>query len=178
MGKFINEFKKFAFKGNVLDMAVGVVIGAAFGKIVSSFVADIITPLISLLTRGTPIRELFLVLGDTNGHKYATAAEAAEAGFSTLNYGLFFQNVIDFFIIALSVFIAIKLINKSRERLEKTLLAIKDGFDKDGDKEKPAEEAPAPPTTKECPFCTSVISIKATRCPHCTSVLDEKTEDK
>lgn len=176
MKKFMTEFKKFAFKGNVIDMAVGVVIGAAFGKIVSSFVADIITPLISLLTKkGTPIKDMFLILGDANGQKFATAAEAAEAGFSTLNYGLFLQNIIDFFIIAVSVFIAITIINQSREKLEKTIHAIKEGLDKE--EHKAAEEAapavPAEPTTKECPFCTSVISIKAKRCPHCTSVLEE-----
>lgn len=114
------EFKKFAFKGNVLDMAVGVVIGGAFGKIVTSLVNDIITPLISLLTGGADFSELFFLLNTKGADVSAikTIAQAKEAGFATLNYGLFIQAVIDFFIIAFSIFLFVKLIEKGRRKFE------------------------------------------------------------
>ena len=114
------KFKEFAFKGNVIDMAVGVVVGGAFGKIVTSLVNDLITPLISLLTGGANFAELFVILNangaDTSAIK--TIAAAQEAGFATLNYGSFIQTVIDFFIIAISIFLFVTLIQKGREKLE------------------------------------------------------------
>lgn len=177
MKNIISDFKKFAFKGNVFDMAIGVVIGAAFSKIVSSFVADIITPLISLITKeGTPIKDKFLVLGDTKGQVFETAQAAAEAGFPTMNYGIFFQNVIDFFIIAISVYIAVRLINRSKERLEHAIQMVKEREMKE-EEAQAAQEPPPPPTTKECPYCTSEISIRASRCPNCTSILTEEKQE-
>lgn len=140
--KFIQEFKKFAFKGNVFDMAIGVIIGGAFGKIVSSLVSDIITPLISLLTGGVNFTEMFVVLNANGADLSAinTIAAAQEAGFATLNYGNFIQTVIDFLIIAISIFAMIKLINSAKDKAE--LL-----------KKKKEEETPAPtpagPTQEE-----------------------------
>ena len=138
------EFKKFAFKGNVVDMAVGVVVGGAFGKIVTSLVNDLITPLISLMTGGANFSELFVILNANGADVSAikTIEAAKEAGFATLNYGNFIQTVIDFFIIALSIFIFVRIIQKGREKLE-TL-----------EKKKAEEEAAAPaeppkPTTEE-----------------------------
>lgn len=142
------EFKEFALKGNVLDLAVGVVIGGAFGKIVTSLVNDIITPLIGLLLGKVDFTNLFITL---NGADYNTLEEAKKAGAATLNYGLFLNSVIDFLIIAFSIFIVIKQLNRFKRKQE----AVK-----------------APETTKECPHCITTIPIKATRCPHCTSMLD------
>ena len=141
------KFKEFAFKGNVVDMAVGVVIGGAFGKIVSSFVADIITPLISLLTGKANLVDLFAVLKTPEGvteeaAKLMTLEEAKAAGVGTLNYGMFIQTIIDFFLVALSIFIFVSLIQKAREKNEARKKA----------KEEPKEEAPAEdpkPTTEE-----------------------------
>lgn len=121
------EFKKFAFKGNVLDMAVGVVIGGAFGKIVTSLVNDIITPLISLVTGGADFSEMFVLL-NTNGADTSaikTIAQAKEAGFATLNYGLFIQAIIDFFIIAFSIFLFIKLIENGKKKFAELEKKIK-----------------------------------------------------
>jgi large conductance mechanosensitive channel len=140
------EFKEFAMRGNVIDLAVGVVIGGAFGKIVSSFVADVIMPLIGLLLGKISFENLFVSL---NGKNYASLAAAQEAGAPTLNYGLFISAIVDFLIIALVIFLVIKGINKLQ---------------------KPAPE-PAP-TTKKCPYCYTEIAIEATRCPNCTSQLD------
>ncbi|RNB56909.1 large conductance mechanosensitive channel protein MscL [Brevibacillus gelatini] len=142
------EFKEFALKGNVLDLAVGVVIGGAFGKIVTSLVNDIITPLIGLLLGKVDFTNLFITL---NGADYNTLEEAKKAGAATLNYGLFLNSVIDFLIIAFSIFIVIKQLNRFKRKQE----VVK-----------------APETTKECPHCITTIPIKATRCPHCTSMLD------
>ena len=141
----LKEFKEFAMKGNVLDMAVGIIIGAAFGKIVSSFVADVIMPPIGLLLGKTDFSELFINL---SGKSVATLAEAKAAGVPVIKYGIFFNTIIDFVIIAFAIFLVIQQIN----RLKK-------------------EPQPAPPNTKECPFCFSAIPIKATRCPQCTSEL-------
>ncbi|MCJ7680242.1 MAG: large-conductance mechanosensitive channel protein MscL [Candidatus Aminicenantes bacterium] len=147
------EFKKFAVKGNVIDMAVGIVIGVAFGAIVASFVADVLMPPIGLLLGNIDFSNLFLVLKDTAGAgPFATLAAAREAGAVTLNYGLFINTVISFLIIGFSIFMVVKWVNK---------LKVKD------------EEAPAEPTTKECPYCFSTIAIKAVRCPACTSALKE-----
>jgi len=142
------EFKEFALKGNVMDMAIGIIIGAAFGKIVSSFVADVLMPPIGLLLGGMDFKALFLNLGAT---KYETLEAAKAAGAPTLNYGMFINTAIDFLIVAFAIFMVVKLMNKMRR-----------------------QEAPAPaaePTTKECPHCMSQVAIKATRCPNCTSQL-------
>jgi len=139
------EFKEFIMRGNVMDLAVGVIIGGAFGKIISSLVKDIIMPPIGLLLNGVNFSNLFLAL---DGGKYASLAEAESAEAPVLAYGTFINNVVDFLIVAIVIFLLIKGINKLAR--------------------KPAP-APAEPTTKECPFCLSTIAIKASRCPQCTS---------
>ena len=139
------EFAKFAMRGNVLDLAVGVIIGAAFGKIVTSFVSDILMPVIGLLLGKVDFSNLFINLSGTD---YPTIAAAKAAGAATLNYGLFINTIVDFTIVAFAIFLLVTQVNK--------LCA------------KPPEE----PTTKECPHCFSSVNIKATRCPHCTSVFD------
>jgi len=145
------EFKEFAMRGNVVDMAVGIIIGAAFGAIVGSFVADVIMPPIGLLLGKVDFSNLFVVLksGAVPG-PYATIAVAKQAGAVTLNYGVFFNTIISFLIIALAVFLVIRQINKLKRK---------------------AEAPAAAPTTKECPYCYSAVAIKATRCPFCTSTL-------
>ena len=141
------EFKEFAMKGSVLDLAVGVVIGAAFGKITSSFVADVLMPPLSLLLGRVNFSNLFITL---SGETFATLEEAKKAGAVTLNYGQFIGTVIDFLFIAFAVFILVKQVNRMRR------------------------PAPAPEvTTKDCPFCTSAIPLKAIRCPQCTSDLKQ-----
>lgn len=145
----LKEFKEFISKGNVMDLAVGVIIGGAFGKIVSSLVNDIIMPLIGLLLGGTDMSNYFLTL---DGGQYATLAQAQEAGAATLNYGLFITQVINFLIIAFVIFMMVKAVNKARSLTKKP-------------------EAEAAPTTKVCPYCKSTIDINATRCPNCTSEL-------
>lgn len=145
----LKEFKEFISRGNVMDLAVGVIIGGAFGKIVSSLVDDIIMPLIGLLLGGADISNYFITL---DGGKYATLAEAQEAGAATLNYGLFLNRIIDFLIIAFVLFLIIKAMNKARALTKKP-------------------EAEAALTTKVCPYCKSTIDINATRCPNCTSEL-------
>jgi len=141
------EFREFAMRGNVVDLAVGIVIGAAFGKIISSFVNDILMPPIGLLLGRVDFSNLFINL---SGQPYASLAEARAAGAPTINYGIFLNNVIDFLIVAFAIFLLIRAINRlSRQK----------------------EGAPEAPTTKECPFCFSAIPIKATRCPECTSAL-------
>ena len=149
----MKEFKEFAVKGNVMDMAVGIVIGAAFGTIVKSFVADVIMPPIGLLLGNVDFSNLFVVLKDAAGGAgaYATLAEAQAAGAVTLNYGQFINTIISFIIVAFAIFIVIKNMNKLK-------------------REKPAPVAE--PTTKDCPFCMTAIPIKAVRCPHCTSNLE------
>ena len=141
------EFSEFAKRGNVLDLAIGVVIGAAFGKVVSSFVDDLLMPPIGLLLGKVDFTNLFVNL---SGQHYETLAEAKKAGAATLNYGLFINTVINFLIVALAVFLLIKQVNRLKRQ--------------------PAE-APAAPETKECSYCFSSIPLKATRCPHCTSEL-------
>lgn len=145
----LKEFKEFISKGSVMDLAIGVIIGGAFSKIVSSLVDDIIMPLVGLLLGGADISNYFVTL---DGGKYATLAEAQEAGAATLNYGVFLNRIIDFLIIAFVLFLIIKSINKARALTKKP-------------------EAEAAPTTKECPYCKSTIDINATRCPNCTSEL-------
>jgi len=151
----LKEFKKFAIKGNMMDLAVGVIIGGAFNSLVSSLVNDIIMPVLSLVTGKVDFTNLFIAL---DGEKYKTLAEAQEAGVATVNYGNFISGIINFIIMAFVVFLIVKAINKLREAGEK--------------KEAPA--APAEPTTKICPFCQTEIAIKAVRCPHCTSELKEE----
>jgi large conductance mechanosensitive channel len=147
----LKEFKEFAMRGNVVDMAVGIVIGAAFGVIVKSLVSDVIMPPIGLLLGNVDFENLFAVLkeGATAG-PYASLADAKAAGAVSMNYGVFINTVISFAIVAFAVFLMIRQINKLKRK----------------------EEAPPPePTTKECPYCFSTIPIKATRCAHCTSEL-------
>ena len=146
----IGEFKEFIMRGNVMGMAVGVIIGGAFGSIITSLVDDILMPVISLATGGLDFSNWFIAL---DGSKYATLAAAQEAGAATLNFGNFISIVINFLIVALCIFLVVKAFNKASELTKK-----------------PEEEAA--PTTKECPFCKSEINIEATRCPNCTSQLD------
>lgn len=136
------EFKEFAMKGNMIDMAVGVIIGAAFGKIITSLVNDVIMPPIGLLLGKVDFSNLFLNL---SGKPYGSVAEAKTAGAATLNYGLFLNTILDFVIVAFAIFFVIKQINRFRRKVEEA------------------------PTTKECQYCASAIPLKALRCPQCTS---------
>lgn len=149
----LKEFKKFAMKGNVVDMAVGIIIGAAFGTIVKSLVADVIMPPIGLLLGNVDFSNLFVVLkqGTVPG-PYNALADAQAAGAVTLNYGVFINTVVSFLIVALAVFMLVKSLNTMKRKEETT---------------------PAAPSTKECPYCYSTISIKATKCPNCTSEIVE-----
>lgn len=150
---FMSEFKKFIMRGNVIDLAVGVIIGGAFQKIVNSLVNDIIMPIISLLTGGIDFNNWFVVL---DGGTYQTLDEAKAAGAATLNYGSFLSYAIDFLIMAFVIFLIIRGINRVSEKLKK---------------EKP--EQMLDPTTKICPYCKSEIDINAVKCPHCTSDIKE-----
>jgi len=141
----LKEFKKFALQGNVLDMAIGIIIGAAFGKIVSSLVADVLMPPIGLVAGKIDFSSLFINL---SGQEYASLAAAKAAGAPTINYGVFLNNVIDFLIVAFVIFLLVKQVNRLK-----------------------AKEAPAAPTTRECPRCLSAVPLKATRCAFCTSDL-------
>ncbi len=144
----LKEFKEFVMRGNVLDLAVAVIIGGAFGKIITSFVNDVLMPPIGLLLGGVDFTNLFLAL---DGRTYESLEAATAAGAATINYGVFINTVIDFLIVAFVIFLVVKSANASKK------------------KEKPA---PAEPTTKECPHCFTTIPIKATRCPNCTSELN------
>ena len=141
----LKEFKEFIMRGNVMDMAIGIIIGAAFGKIVTSFVSDILMPPIGRLFGNMDFSNLFINL---SGREYATLAEAKKAGAATINYGLFLNTLIDFLIIAFVIFLLIRQINRLKR-----------------------EPLPASPTDKECAYCFSNIPLKAVRCPHCTSEL-------
>jgi large conductance mechanosensitive channel len=143
----LKEFKEFAMRGNVLDMAVGIIIGAAFGKIITSFVGDVLMPPLGLLLGKMDFSNLFVNL---SGTEYPTLAAAKEAGAATLNYGTFINTIIDFIIVAFAIFLLIRQVNKLKRQ---------------------PEVAPAAPTTKDCPYCFSAVALKATRCPHCTSSL-------
>ena len=142
------EFKEFAMRGSVIDMAVGIIIGAAFGSIVNSFVSDIIMPPIGIVLGKVDFSSLFIVLkeGKVAG-PYDSFAAAKAAGAVTVNYGAFINTIISFLIISFAIFLLIRNINRLKRQ----------------------QEAPAVPTTKECPYCLSVIPIKAVRCAHCTS---------
>jgi large conductance mechanosensitive channel len=145
-GGLLGEFRDFAMRGNMLDMAVGIIVGAAFGRVVTSLVSDVLMPPVGLLTgHHSTFTDKFINL---SGHAYVTLAEAKAAGAATLNYGAFLNTVLDFLIVAFAVFMLIRQINRLK-----------------------AEPKPAEPTTKPCPFCYSAIAIKATRCPQCTSAL-------
>jgi large conductance mechanosensitive channel len=143
----LREFREFAMRGNVVDLAVGIIIGAAFGKIITSLVNDILMPPIGLLLGRVDFSNLFINL---SGQPYASLAEAKAAGAPTINYGVFLNNVIDFLIVAFAIFLLIRFINRLSRQWER---------------------APAAPNTKECPFCFSAIPVRATRCPQCTSAL-------
>ncbi len=142
----LKEFKEFAMRGNVLDMAIGIVIGAAFGKIITSFVSDILMPPVGLLLGKTDFSTLFFNL---SGKSFATLAEAKAAGAATINYGLFLNTILDFLIVAFAVFLLVRQVNRLQPK-----------------------PVPAVATsTKDCPYCCSAVPIKATRCAHCTSEL-------
>jgi large conductance mechanosensitive channel len=151
MKKIWNEFKEFAVKGNAVDLAVGVIIGAAFGSVITSLVKDVVMPPISVLTGGLDFSNKFVILraAKDGSTAFNTPADAAKAGAITWNYGNFITLVINFLIVATAIFLLIRLINQLR---------------------RPAEK---PPDQKECPACAMKIPIKATRCPHCTSELTE-----
>ena len=142
----IGEFKKFALKGNVMDLAVGVIIGGAFGKIVNTLVADVLMPPLGLLLGKVDFTNMFFTL---SGEKLDTLAKAKEAGAVTLNYGLFANEVVNFILLAFAVFLLVKWINSLRE-----------------------QPAPADPTERDCPSCVTSISRKASRCPNCTSTVE------
>ena len=141
----LKEFKEFAMKGNVLDMAIGIIIGAAFGKIITSLVGDVIMPPIGLILGRVDFSSLFVSLSGTH---YDSLAAAKAAGAATINYGLFLNNVVDFLIVAFVIFLVVRQVNRWKKPV-------------------PA----AAPATKECPYCFSAIPMKATRCPNCTSEL-------
>src|SRR5450756_1406378 len=151
-----NEFKKFALRSSMIDLAIGIIIGGAVGKVITSFVNDILMPPIGLLLGRVNFTSLYINLSRT---KYPTFELAKAAGAPTINVGLFLNTVIDFVLIALVIFFILKAVNRLREITEKKIVV-----------------APPTPTTKVCPFCKSEIPIDATRCPHCTSELavDEK----
>jgi large conductance mechanosensitive channel len=141
----LKEFKEFAMRGNVLDMAIGIIIGAAFGKIVSSFVSDILLPPIGLLMGKVDFSSLFINLSEQN---YPSLAAAKTAGAPTINYGVFLQTIFDFVIIAFVIFLLVRQVNRMKRQ---------------------DEAVPAKPTTKDCLYCMSPIPLRAVRCPHCTS---------
>jgi large conductance mechanosensitive channel len=148
----LKEFKEFAMRGNVVDMAVGIIIGGAFGTIVKSLVSDVLMPPIGMLLGNVSFSNLFFTLkgGETAG-PYLTPEAAAEAGAVTVNYGVFIDNIISFIIVAFAVFMVIRAINRMQRQ---------------------EETAPPPPDKKDCPFCLSTVAIKATKCPSCTSQLE------
>jgi len=139
----LKEFRNFILRGNVLDLAVAVIIGGAFGKIISSFVTDVLMPPLGFLLGGVDFSDLYI---NMSGTAYASLADAQAAGAPTINYGLFLNNVIDFIIVAAVIFLIVKLANS-------------------------LQKPKAAPTTKDCPYCFTAIPIKATRCPNCTSEL-------
>jgi len=140
----LKEFKAFVLRGNVIDLAVAVIIGGAFGKIITSLVNDVLMPPIGLLLGKVDFSNLYLNMSKI---KYASLADAQAAGAPTINYGLFLNNVVDFVIVALVIFLMIRAMNRLIKK----------------------EEKPAEVTTRDCPYCLTAISIKASRCPHCTS---------
>ena len=154
---FFQEFREFISQGNVMNLAVAVIIGAAFQAIINSLVNDIIMPVLSLATGGVDFTEWFVSLDGTH---YDSLAAAQEAGAATLNYGVFINAIIYFILMALVIFIIVKVLSSIQNKAKKK-----------------EEEAPAEPTTKACPFCCSEIAIEATRCPNCTSELSKIAEE-
>ena len=144
----LKEFKELAMRGNVLDMAIGIIIGAAFGKIITSFVNDILMPPIGLLLGNVDFANLFINL---SGQPYATLEEAQAAGAATINYGVFINTMLDLFIVAFVIFLFVRQVNRMKRE---------------------QKAPPAECTTKECPYCLSAIPLQATRCPYCTSELE------
>lgn len=159
MPKWVNELKEFAMRGNVMDLAVGVIIGGAFQAIVKSLINDLVMPFVGLITGGVNFVDQFVVLRLPEGAPaetvYKTLQEATEAGATTFNYGAFITAVLNFAIMVVVVFFMIKFINKMTNLISRK------------------KEEEAEPTTKKCPFCCSEIALEATRCPHCTSPLEE-----
>ena len=149
----LKEFKEFAIKGNMLDMAVGVIIGGAFSSLVTALVNSVIMPLLSVFTGKLDFSQLFIAM---DGKAYATLADAEAAGASVVAYGSFISQVLNFLIMAFVVFLFVKTINRMREHGKK-------------------EEAPAAPTVKKCPYCLAEIPVAATRCAHCTSELPDES---
>lgn len=145
-----NDFKAFVMRGNVMDLAIGVIIGAAFGGVVKSLVDDVIMPPIGLATGGIDFSNQYILLkeGAKAAAPYATVAAARDAGAVTLNYGAFLNTLLTFLIVAMAVFVLVRLVNRLYR-----------------------QPAPPTPNTKSCPYCTMSVSIEATRCPHCTSAL-------
>ncbi|MDD6252359.1 MAG: large conductance mechanosensitive channel protein MscL [Ruminococcus sp.] len=158
MKKFFAEFKAFISKGNVIDLAVAVVVGAAFQAIINSVVNDVIMPFISLITGGTDFTSWYVVLGP-NPDNLSTLADLKAAGIATFAYGSLISAIINFIILAFVVFLLVKIIAKAQNLVPKK------------------KEEPKAPTTKKCPFCCTEIDIKATRCPHCTSQLPEEAAE-
>ena len=144
----LKEFRDFAVKGNVVDLAVAVIIGGAFGKIVTSFVNDILMPPLGMLLGKVDFTNLFITL--TPGKSFESLKQAKDAGAATLNYGIFINTVLDFVFVAFAIFIMIKQINRTKKEAE-----------------------PPPVTTKDCPFCCSAVPLAASRCPHCTSQFEK-----
>lgn len=147
----IKEFKEFIMGGNMIDLAVGIVIGAAFAAVVNSLVNDIIMPPIGFVLGGVDFSDLFISL---DGQEYASLTAAQDAGAATINYGLFFNSIISFLIVGLIIFFIVKAINRMRRE---------------------EDEVPAAPNTKECPYCLSEIALGASRCPECTSQLAQES---
>ncbi|MBU0679345.1 MAG: large conductance mechanosensitive channel protein MscL [Verrucomicrobia bacterium] len=160
--KLVADFKKFTMRGNLIDLAVGFTVGAAFSTVAKSLVNDIIMPPIGLLMGSSDFSDLFLVLkhGDVLGGPYTTLADAQTAGAVTINYGAFLNNCIALALVAFAMFVVIRIVNRAEDALEAQFV----------DPPQPGE-----PTEKKCPFCRSTIHIKATRCPHCTSDLGTTT---
>jgi large conductance mechanosensitive channel len=144
-GGMLGEFREFAMRGSMLDMAVGIIVGAAFGRVVSSFVSDILMPPIGLFSGHSDFSNKFINL---SGHAYATLAEAKAAGAATINYGVFFNALSDFLIVAFTVFMLIRQVNRLK-----------------------SQSAAPDASTRDCPYCFSPVALKATRCPHCTSTM-------
>ena len=143
----LKEFREFAMRGNVLDMAIGIILGGAFGKIITSLVNDVLMPPIGLLVGRVDFSSLFINL---SGASYRTLAEAQKAGAATIRYGLFLNTVLDFLIVAFVIFLLVRQVNRLKRQ---------------------PESGPIPPATRDCPYCLSPVAVKATRCAHCTSEL-------
>lgn len=163
---FVGEFKKFALRGNLVDMAIGFTVGAAFTTIARSLVDDVLMPPLGLLLGRSDFTDLYWLLrpGTEAAPPYATLADAQAAGAVTLNYGLFVNAVLTFLIVALAMFVVIRGINRVDRELERRSGA--------------AEPAPGDPDTKKCPFCLATVPFKATRCPQCTSTLETAPPDR